>query len=1179
MIDYCHLHNHSQFSLLDGATDIAKMMSKAADDGQKAVALTDHGNMFGVFKFVKEAKKKGIKPIVGCEFYIVEDRHRKSFEKSKGEKDNRYHQLLLAKNAKGYENLTKLCSIGFLEGYYSKYPRIDKEILVQHSEGLIATSCCVGAEIPQAIIRGDLEKAESLVKWWLDLLGEDFYIEIQRHANMENLDNTGVSEEKVNSVLLGFAQKYNITVIATNDSHYLDEEDALPHDVLLCVNTGARVNEVNRFKFPSRDYHFKTKLEMNQLFSDLPFVLENTLQIADKVDTLNLARDILLPEFPLPAEFKKQEEYLSYLTHQGAKRKYKEITSEVNERIEFELKIINESGYAGYFLIVQDFTTTARHMGVSVGPGRGSAAGSVVAYCLGITNIDPIAYDLLFERFLNPERVSMPDIDIDFDDEGREQVINYVIDKYGKNKVAQIVTYGTMAARSSLRDVGRVLDISLPEVDKVAKAFPSNPTATLSDILAENDIHPKLLENLDSDDKAKAYAIREMANEDTPIGEMIRTARKLEGSVRNTGVHACGVIITPEDMTSIIPVATAKDSDLMISQFDNSVAEEAGLLKMDFLGLKTLTIIKDAVKNIKETTGLDLNIDEVDLEDQLTYELFQKGETVGIFQYESAGMQKHLKDLKPNKFEDLIAMNALYRPGPLQYIPNFINRKHGREPIVYDLPEMEEYLSSTYGITVYQEQVMLLSQKLAGFTKGEADVLRKAMGKKNRKLIDELWPKFLEGCNKNSHPEDVVKKIWTDWEAFASYAFNKSHSTCYAYLAFQTAYLKAHYPSEFMASVLSHNKNDISKINFFLQEAKRMGIDVLGPDLNESQINFGVNKKGQIRFGLSALKGVGEGPVEAILNEKKKNGEFKNIIEVVQRLSLRVVNKKCLDSMAMGGAFDCFTDIHRAQYFAPSGGHETFIEHLLRFGQSYQDQKASMQASLFGDIDLISTPPPIPPVTEPWPLLLTLEREKEVTGIFLSGHPLDEYQLEMNHFITHTLNNAEGIFDRPMKLAGIISEVVHGVNQKGNGYCRFKLQDYDGSMEFGLYKEAYANFRNLIEKGRAVMIDCINAKGFNDDRPFMRINNIELIESVSAKMIKSVTIRLPIREISPAMIQWFKELPVRYPGTHSVKFLIIDEEDPNSRNAVDLNSKTTKLMMDSRLAKELEQRNLVFKLN
>lgn len=667
------------------------------------------------------------------------------------------------------------------------------------------------------------------------------------------------------------------------------------------------------------------------------------------------------------------------------KKKYGTITPAIEERLNFELDVINKSGYPGYFLIVQDFTSTARDLGVSVGPGRGSAAGSAVAYCLGITNIDPIAYDLLFERFLNPERVSMPDIDIDFDDDGREKVINYVIDKYGQNQVAQIVTYGTMAARMSLRDVGRVLDVPLDVVDRVSKSFPSHLSATLDAVLAEGDISPKLKDSLDSEDRDRAYTFRELAAEDGEVGNMIRTAKQLEGSVRNTGIHACGVIITPYDITEVIPVTTAKDSSLLVSQFDNSVAEEAGLLKMDFLGLKTLSIIKDAVANVKHTTGIELDIDAIDLTDAKTYELFQKGETVGIFQYESVGMQKYLKDLKPNQFEDLIAMNALFRPGPLAYIPNFINRKHGREDIVYDLPEMEEYLKSTYGITVYQEQVMLLSQKLANFTKGEADMLRKAMGKKNRKIIDEMFPKFLEGCLKNNHPEDVVKKIWTDWEAFASYAFNKSHSTCYAYIAFQTAYLKAHYPAEFMASVLSHNKNDISKINFFLREGKRMELDILGPDVNESQLNFSVNKKGQIRFGLSALKGVGEGPVEAILTERAENGPFESVVDMMKRLNLRAVNKKCLDSMVMGGALDTFSEIHRAQYFASSGGYDTFIEHLLRFGQLYQSQKDNAQATLFGEMDVMQITTPEAPKSDEWPLIVMLDKEKEVTGIYLSG--------------------------------------------------------------------------------------------------------------------------------------------------------------------------------------------------
>ncbi|MCB0646318.1 MAG: DNA polymerase III subunit alpha [Saprospiraceae bacterium] len=1177
MIDFCHLHNHTQYSLLDGASDIGKLMEKAKNDGQQAVALTDHGNMFGAFKFVKEAKKNGVKPIVGCEFYMVKNRHKLSFEKSKGESDERFHQLLLAKNEVGYRNLSKLCSLGHIEGMYGKYPRIDKEILVQYHEGLIATSCCIGAEIPQAILRGNVEEAENLLKWWHDLFGEDFYIEIQRQHGMQDIDGTGTSQEDVNQVLMSFAKKYNVKVIATNDSHYLNEEDAEPHDVLLCINTGARKNDEKRFKFPSNDFYFKTKEQMNHVFRDVPFALDNTMEIVSKVENLSLARDILLPAFPLPKEFTMQEDYLRHLTFVGAKKKYGTITPAIEERLNFELDVINKSGYPGYFLIVQDFTSTARDLGVSVGPGRGSAAGSAVAYCLGITNIDPIAYDLLFERFLNPERVSMPDIDIDFDDDGREKVINYVIDKYGQNQVAQIVTYGTMAARMSLRDVGRVLDVPLDVVDRVSKSFPSHLSATLDAVLAEGDISPKLKDSLDSEDRDRAYTFRELAAEDGEVGNMIRTAKQLEGSVRNTGIHACGVIITPYDITEVIPVTTAKDSSLLVSQFDNSVAEEAGLLKMDFLGLKTLSIIKDAVANVKHTTGIELDIDAIDLTDAKTYELFQKGETVGIFQYESVGMQKYLKDLKPNQFEDLIAMNALFRPGPLAYIPNFINRKHGREDIVYDLPEMEEYLKSTYGITVYQEQVMLLSQKLANFTKGEADMLRKAMGKKNRKIIDEMFPKFLEGCLKNNHPEDVVKKIWTDWEAFASYAFNKSHSTCYAYIAFQTAYLKAHYPAEFMASVLSHNKNDISKINFFLREGKRMELDILGPDVNESQLNFSVNKKGQIRFGLSALKGVGEGPVEAILTERAENGPFESVVDMMKRLNLRAVNKKCLDSMVMGGALDTFSEIHRAQYFASSGGYDTFIEHLLRFGQLYQSQKDNAQATLFGEMDVMQITTPEAPKSDEWPLIVMLDKEKEVTGIYLSGHPLDDYQLELNYFVTHSLNEADLTTDVPMKLAGIVTEVMHGVNQKGNGYAKVQLQDYNGSLEIFLSNENYQNYKYLAEKGKVLFIDCVYQKGYNSDRKFLRINNIELLETVGEKLTKSITVKIPIEEVNENLLELFERISQEYKGNHTMKLKIVTFN--NQDYIMDMVVGSYKVNADFRLAKLLSDFNLAYKLN
>ncbi|MEY3421727.1 MAG: hypothetical protein RIR48_2023, partial [Bacteroidota bacterium] len=687
MIDFCHLHSHTQYSLLDGASDIKTLMKKAKADGQSAVAITDHGNMFGVFKFVKEAKAHDIKPIIGCEFYVADDRHIKSFEKSRGLKDVRHHQLMLAKNTIGYQNLTKLCSLGYTEGLYSKYPRIDKELILKYHEGLIATSCCIGAEIPQTILTGNLELAEERLRWWLDLFGEDYYIELQRHRNMNNIDNTGMSQEDVNQVLLGFAKKYNVKTIVTNDAHYVEEEDYAPHDVLLCVNTGSLLDDKERFKFPSSDFYFKTKAEMNTLFGDVKDAIENTMEVASKIENIQLTRDILLPAFPLPSGFDTQELFLRHLAFEGARRKYGTISSVVEARLNFELDVITKSGYSGYFLIVQDFTTVARQMGVSVGPGRGSAAGSCVAYSLGITNIDPIKYDLLFERFLNPERVSMPDIDIDFDDDGREKVINYVIDKYGKNQVAQIVTYGTMAARSSLRDVGRVMNVPLSEVDRVAKIFPSHLSATLEAVLAEKDIDSKLKEVLTSEEKDKAYEFRKMADEKSDIGQMIRTAKKLEGSVRNTGIHACGVIITPDDITNFVPVSTAKDSDLLVSQYDNSVAEEAGLLKMDFLGLKTLTIIRDALENIKERYDTVIDIDAISLEDEETFKLFQRGDMVGIFQYESPGMQKYLRELVPTRFEDLIAMNALYRPGPLQYIPDFIARKNGKQEIKFDLPD------------------------------------------------------------------------------------------------------------------------------------------------------------------------------------------------------------------------------------------------------------------------------------------------------------------------------------------------------------------------------------------------------------------------------------------------------------------------------------------------------------
>ena len=1176
MVDFCHLHSHTQFSLLDGASDIKKLIKKAKSDGQKAVAITDHGNMFGVFKFVKEAKAQQIKPIIGCEFYLVEDRHVKSFEKSRGQKDVRYHQLMLAKNEIGYQNLTKLCSLGYTEGLYGKYPRIDKSLVEKYHEGLIATSCCIGAEIPQAILFGDIEEAEEKLKWWVDLFGEDFYVELQRHSNMNNIDGTGKSQEDVNQVLIQLAKKYNLKTIVTNDAHYVEKEDASPHDVLLCVNTGSVLEEQNRFKFPSEDFYFKTKAEMNTLFGDVKSAIENTMEIEDKVESLDLARQILLPAFPIPEGYNNQEDYLRYLTFKGAQHKYGSITKEIEDRLNFELDVIVRSKYSGYFLIVQDFTSVARSIGVSVGPGRGSAAGSCVAYCLGITNIDPIKYDLLFERFLNPERVSMPDIDIDFDDDGRDKVINYVMEKYGKNQVAQIVTYGTMAAKSSLRDVGRVMNIPLSEVDRIAKSFPSHLNATLKAVLAEKDVDPKLKEQLSTDDKEKAMQFRQLAEEKGDIGQMIRTAKQLEGSVRNTGIHACGVIITPGDITDYIPVSLAKDSELLVSQYDNSVAEEAGLLKMDFLGLKTLTIIKDAIEIIEEKYSETIDIDNISLEDEKTFELFQNAEMAGIFQFESIGMQKYLKDLAPTNFEQLIAMVALYRPGPLQYLPNFIARKHGQEKTVYDLPEMEEYLQETYGITVYQEQVMLLSQKLAGFSKGEADVLRKAMGKKQKAELDKMFPKFLEGCKNHGHDEEIAKKIWSDWEAFASYAFNKSHATCYAYIAFQTAFLKAHYPAAYMAAVLNHNKNDISKIDFYLQDTKRMGIKVLGPDINESNSKFTVNSKGQIRFGLSALKGVGEGPVDEIVNQRRQKGPFQDVYDMMRRLNLRAVNKKCMDSLVLGGAFDSFENIYRAQYFEPDDKNDTFIESLLRYGANFQAQRDSNQLSLFGDSMTNYIETPKPSNVPEWNLIDKLEKEKEVTGIYISGHPLDDYHLEFKNFINCSLDKVDDVIGSTLKLGGIVTDVVHAVNQKGNGYGRFTIQDFVGSTTLSVFNEQYLNFKHLLEKGNVIYVEGMNEKGYNSDRYFFRVKNIKMLDTVGTMLTKSITLKLSLDQITEVIAQKIETLCISHPGPHGFKIKLVDADLDIE---LDLLSSSHKVKVDNELVNELSNLQIPYKIN
>src|SRR6188768_3693784 len=946
---FSHLHVHTQFSLLDGAASIQKLYKKAIDDNMPALAISDHGNMFGVFEFVAEAYKHKnedgslkVKPIVGCEFYITTDRHRKTF--SKEDKDPRHHQILLAKNEIGYKNLVKLTSLGFIEGMYSKYPRIDKELILKYHEGLIATTCCLGALVPQAILRRSESEAEKEFKWWLDLFGEDYYVELQRHGMKE--------QNMVNEVLVKFAQKYNVKIIASNDSHYVDQTDFTAHDILLCINTGEKLAtpalrefsdddimvKDKRFAFPNDQFYFKKTEEMSKNFSDLPEAIDNTNEIVDKVSILNLKKDILLPAFPIPDKFKthkkaekldkgevspdslNQWEYLKHITYEGAKNRYSELTDEIKERIEFELFTIKTMGFAGYFLIVSDFIRAGREMDVLVGPGRGSAAGSVVAYCIGITNIDPIKYNLLFERFLNPDRKSMPDIDTDFDDVGRQKVIDYVIKKYGKNQVAQIITYGTMAAKMSIKDVARVMDLPLPDANALAKMVPDRPGIELRRVLhaplTAKDGEKSLVEKdgVGPDDIEVIKKLREIYNSKGIQSDVLHQAEILEGSVRNTGIHAAGIIIAPKDLTELIPVATAKDSDLWVTQIEGNIIEDAGVIKMDFLGLKTLTIIKDALELIKQNHGVEIDIDQLPLDDDKTFKLYQHGDTIGTFQFESPGMQKYLRELKPDRLDDLIAMNALYRPGPLAYIPSFIDRKHGREPITYDLPEMAEYLEETYGITVYQEQVMLLAQKLAGFSKGDADVLRKAMGKKQKSVLDKMKSQFINGATAKGLDAGKLEKIWTDWEAFAQYAFNKSHSTCYAYVAYQTAYLKAHYPGEYMSAVLN-NAGSIDKITFFMEECKRMGLKVLGPDTNESLKGFAVNDKGEIRFGFSGLKGVGEAAVESFILERVNNGQYKNVFDFIKRVNQRSTNKKTLESLAYAGAFDCFTELSRAQYF------------------------------------------------------------------------------------------------------------------------------------------------------------------------------------------------------------------------------------------------------------------------
>ncbi len=1192
---FSHLHVHTQFSLLDGAANISSLYKKAAADNMPALAITDHGNMFGVFKFVAEANKHlnpdgipKVKPIVGCEFYVVEDRHKKTF--TKDAKDVRYHQLMLAKNEEGYKNLVKLCSLGYIEGVYGKYPRIDKELIEQHHSGLIATTCCLAAEVPRTILRKGEEEGEKVFNWWLNLFGEDYYIELQRHGIPE--------QNKVNEVLLRFAKKYNVKAICSNDSHYVNVEDYNAHDILLCINTGEKQSTPSnkeftdddsvsmrgkRFAFFNDQFYFKTTAEMEKIFSDVPLVLDNTNHIVDKIKPLRLKQDIMLPHFKVPEGFATQDDYLKHLSFEGAKKRYGEIPPELEERLNFELFTIRTMGFAGYFLIVADFINHGREIGVLIGPGRGSAAGSAVAYCIGITNIDPIKYNLLFERFLNPDRKSMPDIDTDFDDEGRQKVIDYVVQQYGKNQVAQIVTYGSMAAKMSIKDVARVMDLPLPDSLNLTKLVPERPGIELGFILKAPLDGDKSLKSigLNNDEVEDIKKLRDLYKGDDLQAQVLKEAVVLEGSVRGTGIHAAGVIIAPKDLTEIIPVATSKDTDLLITQYDGKVIEDAGVIKMDFLGLKTLTIIRDALQLIKENHNIAIDIDTIPLDDPKTFELFQKGATVGIFQFEAEHVPPILRNMKPTAFEDLIALNALNRPGPLAYIPNYINRKHGREKINYDLPVMEEILKETYGITVYQEQVMLLSQKLAGFSKGDADVLRKAMGKKQKEVLDKMKSKFMEGATKNGHPMPALEKIWTDWEKFAEYAFNKAHSTCYAFVAFQTAYLKAHYPAEFMASVLTHHLGNIDKITFFMEESRRMGMPVLGPDVNESEYHFSVNEKGEIRFGLGAIKGVGEAAVRTIIDERRQYGRFTDIFDLVKRVNLRAANKKTFESLTYAGALDSL-GLHRGQYLYKDRDEIVFLERLLKFGQHSQTIKVSSHVSLFGDVEELQIPVPPIPDCEPMSRLELLKLEREVIGFYISGHPLDSYKLEIKNFCNTTLaevkNNMKKMTGRELAFAGMVLSGDHRISKTGRPFGIFTLEDYSDQMELALFgedyvKKDYKNFMNpgyfLFVKGR------IQERYMRPDELEFKVTQIQLLTELRDKLANFLHITIPLGEVKEYTIARLQKAFEASPGKVLVKVDVFDEEEQYS---VKLFSRKYKVRITDALVSELERMGVKLKI-
>jgi DNA polymerase-3 subunit alpha len=1243
---------HTQYSLLDGQASIDSLIEKARNDGMNAIAVTDHGNMFGIKEFFNKVKKKNskylgvikdceremqqllvkenptpeederiqslskkikeekshlFKPIIGCECYCARNGR---FNKSGKDELGGWHLILLAKTLKGYKNLIKMVSLAWTEGFY-RNARIDKELLEKYHEDLIVCSACLGGEIPQLIMNGQLAEAEKSALWFKNLFGEDYYFELQRHETHDpNADQEIYPRQvEVNRALMELAKKHDIKLIASNDVHFTNEDDAEAHDRLICLSTGKDLNDPKRMRYSKQEW-MKTAAEMNAIFADVPEALRNTVEIAEKVKFYDIDSSALMPFFEIDSTFGTEKEYrekfnvkqlmeefnevdkdgntisnnylrlggyekvirikfeadyLEHLTFNRAKspNRYGEnLSEELTERISFELNTIKKMGFPGYFLIVQDFITTARKMGVSVGPGRGSAAGSVVAYCLGITDIDPIKYDLLFERFLNPDRISMPDIDIDFDDDGRNEVLRWVTDKYGKDRVAHIITYGTMASKSAIKDVARVEKVSLQESNRLAKLVP--------DRLPEVDGKPLKI-NLVNCLKYVPELQEASKSNDIKINNTLKYACKLEGNVRNTGVHACGVIIGSQDISDIVPVATAEEKEtnetLLVTQYEGSVIEETGLVKMDFLGLKTLSIIKEAVQNVKQTTGKEIDIDHIPIDDKATYELFCNGRTIATFQFESPGMQKYLKELQPSKFEDLIAMNALYRPGPMDYIPSFIKRKHGREDIKYDIPEMEKFLNDTYGITIYQEQVMLLSRLLAGFTRGQSDTLRKAMGKKQIDKMMELKEKFLAGGESNGYHRKILEKIWADWEKFASYAFNKSHATCYSWIAYQTAYLKAHYPSEYMAAVLSRNLSNIKEITKTMDECKAMGLQVLGPDINESHRKFGVNKKGDIRFGLVAVKGAGEGAVQHIIEEREKNGFFKDIYDFFERINLTACNKKVLESLALSGALDNL-GIRREPLVTPNDRGETFLEVLSKYGAKFQLDKNKITHSLFGEEEVFQIAKPKIPDCEPWSDLDRLNREKELTGIYLSAHPLDDYRIILTYVCNAgmtDMNDKEQLKNKELLLGGIVTGFREGSTKQGNPYGILTMEDFTGSGEIALFGKDYIDYAKFGKTGMYLFI-----KGKIEQRKFgnaldFRIKSISLLQDEKNKLVDKLNISLPIDELDSLLVADLSNLFSETKGKTNLFFNVTDESRSVTLNLFSKNTgiEVTQKLIDS----------------